>query len=174
MELHTSPEEYASALGIDVSVASFNLQYLLEAGLVEGQAIGSLGTTRKFVSVSGLTASGIDAVEGRYGRELAINYSIINVSAPVTGSQLAVGHQINQSQSVSINDFNELYNYVNTKLDKSQREALRPILEELEAEVRNDSVKPSTLKKVRETIKTWEPIAIPIIEALAKLIGLKS
>ncbi len=172
-EILTRADQYASLLGIPENKANFNLEYLLRAGLVKGEAIAGPNSTKKTAMVFDMTAHGMEAVEGRYGRDLAINYNVMSFNAPVAGSQIAVGSQINQTHSVAINDFEELYRYVDTKLGKWQKESLKPVLEELDAQVKRDSIKASTLKKISEMASTWGPVAIPILEALAKLTGMK-
>jgi hypothetical protein len=119
-----------------------------------------------------LTAFGVEAVEGRAGQNLSVNFSIINVNAPVTSSQIASGHGITQTQSIQINSFSELYRYLDDKLGDFQKKQLRPLVEELEADTKKDSVKPSTLRKIREMVQTWGPVGATIIEAVAKLSGL--
>jgi hypothetical protein len=172
-EILTTPSEYASLLGISETEANFNLEYLLSSGLVKGQAIPSPNSTKKITRVFDMTAHGIEAVEGRYGSNLAINYSSININGPVEGSQIAAGPQVNQSQSVAINEFGELYRYLDTKLDKWQREALKPVLEELKDQVKRHSIKRSTLKRISEIVSKWGPVAYPIVEAVEKLTGMK-
>jgi len=164
---------FSKLLGIDESLANFNLQYLVESGLLQGEVIASIGTTKKIVLVWDLTPFGIEAVEGRAGQRLAINYNIINVNAPVNQSNFAAGAGISQAVSISMSSFEELLNYIDEKLDKSQSAILKPLVEELEAEVKADYVKPSLLRKIGETVKMYGPIALPIIDAITKLTGSK-
>ena len=112
-------------------------------------------------------------MEGTVRRSFDINFNIITINAPVNQSQIAVGKDITQSQTVSINSFGDLYKYLDEKLDKSQNAALKPLIEQLEADVKTGSIKPSNLRRIAETIKNWTPVAVPIIDAIAKLIGLK-
>ncbi len=172
-ETNANAQYYASQLGIDETTANFNLQYLVESRLADGDVIASIGTTKKMVLVWSLTHLGIQAVEGGYRRNFDINFNIINVNAPVTQSQIAAGKEISQSQSVSINSFEELYRYVDEKLDKSQSATLKPLLEELEADMRKDSIKVGTLRKIGNAVKTWGPVAIPIIDAITRLTCLR-
>ncbi len=95
------------------------------------------------------------------------------MNAPVLGSQIAVGSNISQSQTVSVDDWKQLYGYVSEKLERKQREEIEPLLKQLEADIHKDSVKPSTLRRIGEMAKTWGPVAIPIIDTIAKLIGLR-
>ena len=172
-ETAANAQYYASLLGIDETSANFNLQYLVESGLADGKIIPSLGTTKKTTLVWGLTHLGIQAVEGTVRRSFDINFNIITINAPVNQSQIAVGKDITQSQTVSINSFRDLYKYLDEKLDKSQNATLKPLIEQLEADVKTGSIKPSNLRRIAETIKNWTPVAVPIIDAIAKLIGLK-
>ena len=163
--------DYASLLRIDEAIANFNLDYLVKRGLVDAKTIGGIGELRKMPLVYGLTPFGIESVEGRSGRDLAINYQIINVNAPVSG-QVAIGDQVSQTQSNSIDSFQEFFKYIDEKLDKSQTVLLRPLIEQLEAERKADSIRPSTLQKIRETAQTWGPVAVTISDFVRRLIGL--
>ncbi len=102
-----------------------------------------------------------------------INFNSININGPVDGSQIAAGSQINQRESIVINDFVELVRYIDTKLEGWQREASKPVLEALEDQVKRDSIRGSTLKRISEMISTWGPVAYPIVEAMEKLAGIK-
>lgn len=99
-ELVTSPEQYAAILGITPELANFNIQYLISKGLVEGKALGTLGTTRKFVLMTDISALGIEAVEGQgHSREgYAINFSIINIGGSISNSQVAGGNVGSQNK----------------------------------------------------------------------------
>ncbi|SRR6266568_3569306 len=171
-EVLTSPREYATLLGIEEKLANFNMVYLVERNLAKGDILQSPNSTKRDAMIWGLTAFGVEAVEGRAGQNLSINFSIINVNAPVTSSQIASGHGITQTQSIQINSFSELYRYLDDKLGDFQKKQLRPLVEELEADTKKDSVKPSTLRKIREMVQTWGPVGATIIEAVAKLSGL--
>jgi hypothetical protein len=171
-EVLTSPREYATLLGIEEKLANFNMVYLVERNLAKGDILQSPNSTKRDAMIWGLTAFGVEAVEGRAGQNLSVNFSIINVNAPVTSSQIASGHGITQTQSIQINSFSELYRYLDDKLGDFQKKQLRPLVEELEADTKKDSVKPSTLRKIREMVQTWGPVGATIIEAVAKLSGL--
>lgn len=112
LEILTRPEEYARLLNIPVELAIFDIQYLISAGLVQGQSSGGMGITKKWSFISDLTAFGYEAVEGRRGQDLSVNFSIINVNAPVTQSQIAAGSKIEQTQSLHINTLQELLAYL--------------------------------------------------------------
>lgn len=172
-EILTSPSQYADLLSMSPEVVSFDLEYLLEKGLVEGNAISVLGTTKKVVMVHNITAYGIDAVEGRHREQLEINFNVVNVAAPVTG-QIAAGGNIVQTQSVTINNITELHQYVERTLTPDQAKTLGSLLEEFESQVRNDSVKPSTLKRIGSLLAAYGPVAVPIVDFITRLLGVKA
>jgi predicted nucleic-acid-binding Zn-ribbon protein len=97
-DILVNPGDYATLLGITPELAAFNLQYLIDKGLVEGQAQGTIGTTRKFVLVSDLTAAGIEAVEGHSRQNYAINFTIIDNKGTISNTQIAGGNVGTQSQ----------------------------------------------------------------------------
>ena len=111
-EILVRPSEYANLLGISEALAEFNIQYLIDAGLVKGQSRGSLGTTKRWSFVTGLTSFGVAAVERQTGQDLAVNFSIINLSTEVTQSQIAVGSGITQTQSVDLNTLHDVTAYL--------------------------------------------------------------
>lgn len=170
LEIRTTPEQYAKLLGITEAVANFNIQYLIDAGLVKGQSIGSLGTTKKFSFLHDLTSFGVESVEGLAGRQLAVNYSIINISAPVTQSQIAAGTRIEQTQSVNISTVQDLERYLDQHFHSPEVDTLKSQLRELDAQIRADSVKPSTLQKIRDIAMTLGPAAMTVIEVVKKLL----
>jgi hypothetical protein len=171
-EVLTRPKEYATLLGIEEKLANFNMVYLVERNLAKGNILQSPDSTKKDAMIWGLTAFGVEAAEGKAGQNLSVNFSIINVNAPVTSSQIASGNGITQTQSIQINSFSEFYRYLDDNLSDFQEKQLRPLAEELEADTRKDSVKPSTLRKIRGMVQTWGPVGATIIEAVAKLSGL--
>ncbi|GEM_PF-987743 len=171
-EILNSPVQYAELLSVSPEVASFDLEYLLQKGLVQGEAISTLGTTKKIVMVHNITAYGMEAVEGRRREQLEINFNVVNVTAPFTG-QIAAGENIVQTQSVTINSFAELHQYVERALTPDQAKTLRPLLEEVESQVGNDSVKPSTLRRIGSLLATYGPVAVPIADFIARLLGVK-
>ena len=69
-EILVRPSEYANLLGICEALAEFNIQYLIDAGLVKGQSRGSLGTTKRWSFVTGLTSFGVAAVNDRLDKTL--------------------------------------------------------------------------------------------------------
>jgi len=144
----------------------------LEAGLIKGQSIGEIGSTRKTSFVLDLTSFGFEAVEGRAGRELAVNFSIINITAPVTQSQIAAGTAIEQTQSLDINTLQDLERYLEQRIHGAEIEALKTQLRELDAQMKAGAVKPSTLSKIRETVTSLGPTAAVVIDIIAKLLGL--
>ena len=91
------PTEYAKLLGISDPLATFNMKYLLDKGLLTGHAewtqVGDL------VNATGISPKGIDAIDG-VGRDgYAVNFSIFNVNAPVNNSQFSVGNSGSPSQN---------------------------------------------------------------------------
>ena len=173
-EILTTAEQYASLLRVADSVANFNLEYLLNSGLIKGEVIPSPDSTKKRAMVFDMTSYGMEAVEGRYPQDPAMNFNNMTFNAPVERSQIAAGSQIYQAQPATVNNFDELRVYIENRLDASRKLAFKPLLDELEAQVERDSIKPSTLKSIMEIASTYGPVAAPIIEALTKLIGLKS
>jgi hypothetical protein len=171
LEVLITPAEYAKFLGIPEELANFNVQYLIDAHLVEGQSSGSMGTTKKLCFLHDLTSFGVEAVEGRAGRELAVNYSIINITAPVTQSQIAAGQAILQTQSSEMKTFEDIEHYVDQKISGPDHETLKSELQELRGQVDREQVKPSTLQKIREISEKWGPVGLVILEAVMKLLS---
>lgn len=172
-EVLSRPSDYASLLDIEENLATFNLRYLVEKKLVAGQVIYSpSSTTVQTVVVWNITDAGIDAVEGHSRAGLAINFGIMNVNSTVNQSQQAAGSNIIQTQSVAINTVEELRRYIDERLDETQKEALKPLIYEFEKDTKADSVKTSTIRKIRETVATWGPIGATILEAVLKLSGI--
>jgi len=174
MEILTTPEQYAKLLAIPEELANFNMQYLIDRGLVRGMARGSIGTTKKTAFVLDLTSFGVEAVEGQAGQDLAVNFSIINVNAPVTDSQIAAGDRIEQSKLVSIGTFDGLHRYLDQNFRPDQVEALKVQLQELEKQVKVDSVKPSTLSKIREMTQNLGQTALIVMDVIQKILSLSS
>lgn len=108
-ELLISPEQYASLLGITPELASFNIQYLLDKGLVEGQAIGSIGTTKKIVMVTDISSLGVEVVEGQGSSRAgyAINFNTINIDSAkdsqIAGGNVGVQNKLNAQGSKGVN-----------------------------------------------------------------------
>jgi hypothetical protein len=171
MEILQDPQEYAKLLGISNELANFNIQYLAEAGLIQGMPIASVGTTKKHWLVMDLTSYGVEAVEGRRGQELAVNFSIINVNAPITQSQIAAGQHILQKQSSEMKTFDAIERYVDQKISGPDRETLKTELHELRGQVDRAEVKPTTLQRIREITERWGPVGLVVFEAVMKLLS---
>jgi hypothetical protein len=171
MEILQDPQEYAKLLGISNELANFNIQYLAEAGLIQGMPIASAGTTKKHWLVMDLTSYGVEAVEGRRGQELAVNFSIINVNAPITQSQIAAGQHILQKQSSEMKTFDAIERYVDQKISGPDRETLKTELHELRGQVDRAEVKPTTLQRIREITERWGPVGLVVFEAVMKLLS---
>lgn len=168
-EILSTPAEYAKLLGISEELATFNIQYLLDAGLVRGQSIGTVGTTKKRSFVTDLTSFGVEAVEGLAGQNLAVNFSIINVNAPVSQSQIAVGSGISQAQSLGVNTLDELDAYLDQHFaNNSEAQQLKVLLRELEMQSKRDEVKPTLVGKVRAIVSSLGPAASIVIEFVLK------
>lgn len=170
MEILQHPQEYAKLLSISNELANFNIQYLAEAGLVQGMPIVSTGTTKKNWLVMDLTSYGIEAVEGRRGQDLAVNFSIINVNAPVTESQIAAGQAIVQTQS-KMKTFEDIEQYIDQKISGPDHETLRSELQDLRAQIDRDAVKTGTLQRIREIAEKWGPVGLVIFEAVMMLLS---
>jgi hypothetical protein len=171
MEILQDPQEYAKLLGISNELANFNIQYLAEAGLIQGMPIASVGTTKKHWLVMDLTSYGVEVVEGRRGQELAVNFSIINVNAPITQSQIAAGQHILQKQSSEMKTFDAIERYVDQKISGPDRETLKTELRELRGQVDRAEVKPTTLQRIREITERWGPVGLVVFEAVMKLLS---
>lgn len=163
------PDEYAKLLGITPQIASYNLQYLIDRGLVKGSSTGVLGTTNRFVMVYDITPRGIDVIEVVQREKLAIN---VNIFGSMIGSQLAIGDNIAQSQTGNINNFGDLRQFLGKTLNKDQMSELSPIIDELEVEVKSGGIKPSTLNRVKDVVTKYGPLAASVGYAIAKAIGL--
>jgi hypothetical protein len=98
-ELLTQPDQYAKLTGAPQEQVNFDMQYLIDKGLVKGQTPGSLGSTKKYVFITDITAAGVEAVEGRNRERYAVKFNVININAPVTGSQIAGGDVQSQVQT---------------------------------------------------------------------------
>lgn len=87
-EVLSNPGDYASLLGIDEKFANFNMAYLVERNLAKGEILQTVGSTKKDALIWAITSFGIEAVEGKAGQDLAINYNIIHIHGSVTNSQM--------------------------------------------------------------------------------------
>jgi formate dehydrogenase assembly factor FdhD len=158
--------EYAKLLNIPGDLANFNLQYLVNAGLISGY---SSGFGSNWVYITDITSFGIEAVEGGAQENLAVNFSIININAPVTQSQVASGTAITQTQSINIATPAELEQYLKQHFQGRQEiEELKVILKELEQQHKVDVVKPSTLKRVNDIVSALGPTAAVVMEFVLK------
>ena len=149
LEILTRPEQYAEALGVSVASANFNIQYLIERELVRGTTTGSGGTTLRWSFIHDITSLGLDVVEGRGRRDLAINYNIVNINAPVSQSQIAAGSNVSQTQTTTVSNIAELDQYLDRNFSAQQVTELKAIMREVEADANQDSVRPSKLRKIR-------------------------
>jgi hypothetical protein len=152
LEILTAPQEYAQALGISEESANFNIQYLIEARLVRGLSAGSMGTTRRESHIIDITPLGVDVVEGRSRRNLDINYSIINVNAPVLQSQIAAGNNVSQTQTITVNNLTELEQYLDRSFSAQQVAELKSLIREIESDANQDSVSPSKLRRIKTLV----------------------
>jgi hypothetical protein len=171
LEIMTRPQEYADLLTIPVELAEFNIEYLIDRGLVHGQSTGSIGTTKKRSFVTDLTSYGVEAVEGLARQDLAVNFSIISIAGPVTQSQISVGSRITQTQ-MPVNTFQDLYSYLDRSFNEAEVRELKGQLQELEEQVKADVIKPSTLTRIAEMIERLGPAALTLMKIVQKLIGL--
>ena len=173
MEILTSPSQYADLLAISKDLASFNIQYLIDSGLLYGEHAGSLGTTRKELIVSDITRFGVDAVEGRSGQNLAVNYKIININAPITQSQVAVGEKISQEQQINVCTLDDLEHYLDSNFESREVSELKSELQELKRQIESDRIRPTTLSKLKDLAAKLGPTAaIIVLEAIKKVLGL--
>ncbi len=154
-------------MGISEELAEFNIQYLISAGLVIGQSVGSIGTTKKWSFVTDLTSFGVAAVEGEAGQDLPVNFSIINVNAPVTQSQIAVGSGI--SQSIELKTLDDVDAFIEQHFDnRTEAQELKTLLRELKTQSGRDEVKPSLVSKVRGIVNSLDPAATEIMKFVLK------
>jgi len=141
--------------------------------MVEGVVIYAPGSTLpQTVLVHRLTAYGLDVIEGNFQDLKTVGN--VTIAGDVIGGQVAIGNSNTQVQSVSIDSFNKLYDFLDTRLDVSQRAILKPLIRAFEEAVKAGSLNPETLRKIGEAIKTWGPaITGPIIDGIMRLLGLK-
>jgi hypothetical protein len=169
LEILSAPQQYAEALGVSEESASFNIQYLIDANLVRGRSVGSLGTTRRWNYIIDITRLGIDVVEGRSRGSLAINYNIVNVNAPVSQSQIAAGSNVSQSQTITVNNLVELEQYLDRSFSAQQVAELKRMIREVEADASQDTVRPSKLRRIRSLVEVLgTPAATIVIQFLLK------
>jgi hypothetical protein len=119
-----------------------------------------------------LTTYGIEAVEGVSRRKESVSWNLLKVG-PIIGSNFAIGNNNIQTLSFSINNFDQLFRYID-RLEKLQGDLLRPIIKEIEDGIKKDSLKPSTLRRLGEAVQTVGSVAGPVIEAIMRLLGLKA
>lgn len=162
-EIPVQPHEYARLLGLPEDKVAFNIQYLIDVGLVKGGSSGSLGTTKRWYYVTDLTARGIDAVEGRSRTGFAVNFNIINVNAPVSGGQIASGGVVTQNQAITVNSLKELEEYLDRFLSRNQTAAIKDELRQLEKDKSQDIIRPSRLNKIKELATILGPPAAQVI-----------
>jgi hypothetical protein len=168
IEILMKPDEYARLLGITDDVASFNIQYLAMAGLVDAGYVAALGTTKKWWYIKDITSYGIEAVEGKRRQGLAVNFSNIIINAPVTQSQIAAGQGIIQTHSLKT--FDDIEGYIEQNITGPTAEVLRSELRELRSEIDKDQLKPSRLQKVKEICEQYGPAALIVFETIMKLL----
>jgi len=168
LEILMRTEAYAKLLGITDDLASFNIQYLAMAGLVDAGGVGSLGTTKKWWWIKDITSYGIEAVEGTRRQGLAVNFNTININAPITSSQIAAGEKITQTQS--LNTFQDIERYVEQNLSGPIADAIRSELQELQGEIQKDQVKPSRTQKIKDLCEKYGPAALAVSDAAMRLV----
>ena len=166
--LHIAPE-YAQHFKVSVEAAEANIEYMFKRGWIRGATTDMYGKT--IIVVQGIYQLGLDHLKG-----------IVTTPPTMTPGTNFIGNQIGQfawgnnnfqNQTVNIFSFNGLYTYIETYLDKSQSTELRPVLEELEEEVKAGSVAIETLKEIGTKVAKYGPKAAPVIEIVAHLLGLK-
>lgn len=170
-EVFTRPEQYADLLGVPRETTSFDLEYLINKGLVKGNIVGGLGTTKKYSMVYDITSDGVDAVEGQHREQYEVNFNLVNVGGDLSG-QVAMGTNISQKQESNIGSFEDLYLFAEQNLRNEELKKLKPLLEEVEEQFKSETVKPSTLKQISSLLVTYGPIGVTIIRILGKLLGL--
>jgi hypothetical protein len=168
LEILMRTEDYAKLLGISDDLASFNIQYLAMAGLVDAGGVGSLGTTKKWWWIKDITSYGIEAVEGTRRQGLAVNFNTININAPITQSNIAAGEKITQTQS--LNTFQDIERYVKQNLSGPIADAIRSELQELQGEIQKDQVKPSRTQKIKDLCMQYGPAALAVSDAVLRLV----
>jgi hypothetical protein len=172
-EILTKPSEYAKLLAISEELAEFNIEYLIDSNLVKGQSTGSIGTTKKWSHLLGLTSFGIEAVEGRARGNLAVNFNIINVNGPVSGGQIASGGIITQNQTTTVNSLKDLEDYLDRIVSKDQTATIKEELRLLEKEKGKDLLRPSRLNRVKEmATRLGPPAAEVIIDFVRRYLGI--
>ncbi len=172
MEPPGNSHAWAEILGIDEASVRVQLQYLVETKKIDGVPIFMPGSTLlQTVIVQRLTASGIDFVEANFAQDHSESGNIIVTAQNVIGSQFATGEGNTQIQTVSIESFDQLYQIADNLLNESQRAILKPLLKEVEDQVKRGSLEPSTLRKIGEVVKAWGPsVAGSILDAIMKLL----
>lgn len=84
----SSPIEYARLLGIPEEQATFNVKYLINANLLDGQVLRTINL--EVVNVTGITNQGIEAVEDPQKRgSLNVNWAAITLHGDFT--QISIG-----------------------------------------------------------------------------------
>lgn len=112
---------------------------------------------------------GVAAVERQTGQDLAVNFSIINLNAPITQSQIAVGSGITQTQSVDLNTLDDVNAYLDQHFaGRTEVQELKTMLLELNSQHERDEVRPSLVSRVRAIIDGLGPAASVIMEFVLK------
>lgn len=166
LEILTRPDKYAEFLGIPRDLANFNMQYLIEAGLVKGRLTSSMGTTKKDAFLFDLTNLGMDAVEGKNGQEFSINYKIININAPVNQPQISIGNNVQQKQTININTFEEFDRYLDSNFRSDEVSELKKQIIELQRQIKEGNIKTSTFEKIKDYAGKLGPIVVEILSKI--------
>jgi hypothetical protein len=64
--------------------------------------------------------------------------------------------------------------YMDRNLTLEQTATLKPLVQEVEFQLKTDSVKQSTLKRILDLVSTYGPTAAVVVDTTSRMLGLKT
>jgi hypothetical protein len=165
------PVQYAEVFGVAMHVAETNLEYMAQKGWIRARIEDT--NSGRFVFVYGITNNGVDRMKEQEASAAAAHQTDHSFQG-VRESLVALGSHSVQVQNPNIRSFQELYLYLDRNLNSQQVSTLRPLLDEVEVEIRDEYVRPATLKKIAALTTAYGPPAAAAIEFITQQLGLKS
>jgi len=164
------PVQYSEVFGVTMHVAETNLEYMAQKGWIRARIEET--NSGRFVFVYGITNNGVDRLREQEASSAAANQTNSSFQG-VRESLVALGSHSVQGQNPNIRSFQELYLYLDRNLNSQQVSTLRPLLNQVEVEIRDESVRPATLKKIAALTTAYGPPVATALEFIAQYLGLK-
>jgi DNA-binding PadR family transcriptional regulator len=164
------PVQYTEVFGVTMHVAETNLEYMAQKGWIRARIEDT--NSGRFVFVYGITNNGVDRLREQEATSAAPNQPNHSFQG-VRESLVALGSHNVQGQNPNIRSFQELYLYLDRNLNSQQVSTLRPMLNEVEVEIRDESVRPATLKKIAALTTAYGPPVATALEFITRQLGLR-